>query len=491
MAMNFPSILTPYPDMLQTKKIRPVILCGGSGTRLWPVSRESLPKQFASLVDDRSLFDLTLLRANCLASPICICNEEHRFLVQSAIDHYSPDPQEAIVILEPAGRNTAPAVTAAAYLPQMVDDELLLFLPADHYVPDIEYFIATISAGVLAARAGYIVTFAAQPIFPSTAYGYIERGVELSTLSAKNCVHEVKKFIEKPNIVDAQQLFSSGHYLWNMGIFLCEVNVLRQALKKHAPDIHSQIQNSMQLAHVDGRFVRPEKELYLACRTDSIDYAVMESFSRTAVIPFSGAWSDVGSWKTLSQLAEPDVGNNRIKGSGYLYDSKNTYIHAGDRLVVGIGLQDVVVVDTPDAVLVVHTNHTEEIKNIVNDLKEKNIHQATSHEKEYRPWGWFETIVANKEYKVKRLNVDPGASLSLQKHQFRSEHWVVVSGVARVTIGERVFVLNENQSTYIPLGEIHRLENPGEINLEVVEVQLGSYLGDDDIIRLKDFYSRN
>lgn len=476
--------------MLETKKIRPVILCGGSGTRLWPVSREHFPKQFVSLIEDKSLLDLTLLRAIHLAAPICICNEEHRFLVQSAINRYSQDPQGSTVILEPAGRNTAPAITAAAYLPQIADDELLLFLPADHYVPDVEHFIATISTGVLAARAGYIVTFGAHPIFPSTAYGYIERGIDLHTFGSRDCVYEVKKFIEKPDAVDAQRLFSSGHYLWNMGIFLCEVNVLRKALQIHAPDIHAQIQNSMQLAKVDDRFVRPEQGLYLACRADSIDYAVMESFSRMAVIPFTGAWSDVGSWKTLSQLVDPDEGNNRIKGSGYLYDSQNTYIHAGERLVVGVGLQDMLVVDTPDAVLVAHVSCAEEIKKVVGELKANNVPQATTHEKEYRPWGWFETIAITKEYKVKRLNVDPGASLSLQKHQFRSEHWVVVSGVARVTNGEKVFILNENQSTYIPMGAVHRLENPGEVNLEVIEVQLGSYLGDDDIIRLQDFYSR-
>lgn len=475
--------------MLDTKKIRPIILCGGSGTRLWPVSRESLPKQFVPLVGDKSLLDLTLLRANRLGAPICVCNEEHRFLAQFSLDHCSPDPQRGVVILEPVGRNTAPAITAAAYLPQIFDDELLLFLPADHYVPDVEHFIAALSAGVLAARAGYIVTFGAQPIFPSVAYGYIERGMELK-LGSRDCVYEVKKFTEKPNTFDAQRLFSSGHYLWNMGIFLCEASVIRKAMQTHAPDIHLQIQNSMQLAKVDGRFVRPEQELYSACRADSIDYAVMESFSKIAVVPFTGAWSDVGSWKTLSQLVEPDDRNNRISGSGYLYESKNTYIHAGERLVVGVGLQDMVVVDTPDAILVAHASCTEEIKNVVGELKAKNISQAITHEKEYRPWGWFETIIDTKEYKVKHLNVDPGASLSLQKHQFRSEHWVVVSGVAKVTNGEKVFLLNENESTYIPHGEVHRLENFGKVHLKLIEVQMGSYLGEDDIIRLEDYYSR-
>ncbi len=476
--------------MLDTRKIRPVILCGGSGTRLWPISRESLPKQFPPLIDDKSLLDVTLLRANRLAAPICICNEEHRFLVQSAVNRYSSDPQGATVILEPAGRNTAPAITAAAYLSQIVDDELLLFLPADHYVPDVEHFIATISAGVLAARAGYIVTFGAQPTFPSSAYGYIEQGMSLNGFSSTDCVYEVKKFIEKPGIEDAQRLFSSGHYLWNMGIFLCEAIVLRKALQMHAPDIHAQIQKSMQLAKIDDRFVRPEQDLYLACRADSIDYAVMESFSKIAVIQFTGAWSDVGNWQTISQLVDPDERNNRIKGSGYLYDSQNTYIHARNRLVVGVGIQNMIIVDTPDAVLVTHVSCAEEIKKVVGELKANKVQQATTHEKEYRPWGWFETIIVTEEYKVKRLNIDPGASLSLQKHQFRSEHWVVVSGVARVTNGKQSLILNKNQSTYIPMGEVHRLENPGEVNLEVIEVQLGSYLGDDDIIRLQDFYSR-
>lgn len=477
--------------MVNTKKIRPVILCGGSGTRLWPVSRESLPKQFAPLLNDKSLLDLTLLRVSGLAAPICICNEESSFLVKSALDCYSLEPKESIVILEPAGRNTAAAVTAAAYLPNMADDELLLVLPADHCVPDVAHFIATIFAGVETAISGqYIITFGAQPSFPSTAYGYIERGMKLNSLDSRECIYEVKKFIEKPNAVDAQSFFSSGDYMWNMGVILCRVDVLRKALKTHAPDICMQIQNAMKMAEFDGCFIRPAKDLYLGTRAESIDYAVLESFSKIVVIPFDGAWSDVGSWKTLSELVEPDESNNRIRGEGYLYDSANTYIHAEERVVVGIGLRDIVVVGTPDAVLVMHATRAEEIKEIVCDLKVKNIPQATNHEKEYRPWGWFETIVANTQYKVKRLTVKPGASLSLQKHQFRSEHWVVVSGVAKVTHGEKIFTLNENQSTYISPGEVHRLENTGIVNLELIEVQMGSYLGEDDIIRIADDYQR-
>jgi len=476
--------------MLEAIKIRPVILCGGSGTRLWPVSRESLPKQFVPLVDDKSLLDLALLRTNRLLAPICICNEEHRFLVQSAIDNYSLDPGKAVIILEPSGRNTAPAITAAAHLPNLADNELLLFLPADHYIPNIEYFIATMSAGFLPAMAEYIVAFGAKPAFPSTAYGYIEKGAELDALGSSSPVYEAKKFIEKPSINDAQKLLLSGHYLWNMGIFLCETQVLRKALQIHATDIYKQIKKSMLSAQIDGRFVRPNSEFYLGCRSDSFDYAVMEHFSRIALIPFAEAWSDVGSWSSLSQLTNPDEKSNRIKGSAFLYDSKNTYVHSGDRLIVGVGLQDMIVVDTPDALLVAHNSSTEEIKTVVGELRKKNIPQAMTHGKEYRPWGWFESIITSKEYKVKRLNVNPGASLSLQKHNYRSEHWVVVNGVARVTKGENILMLKKNQSTYIAIGEVHRLENPEEVDLEVIEIQLGSYLGDDDIIRLQDLYSR-
>jgi len=471
-------------------KIRPVILCGGSGTRLWPVSRESLPKQFVPLIGEQSLLDLTLERVISFLPPICIANEEHRFLVASALEKLAPYSQSPQIILEPAGRNTAAAMAAAAHLPTVADDEILLFLPADHYVPDIAQFIATISDGISAAEGGYLVIFGVQPSFPNTAYGYVEAGDPLSIMGNVTASHQVQKFLEKPNAAKAQELFLSGKYFWNSGIILCKSKYLIAALKQCVPSINDQIQKSMQAMEVDGIFTRPDPDLFLACRSESIDYAVMENYSKVAVTPFKGQWSDVGSWNAVAQLSESDGAGNGVHGAGHLYQSKNTYVHAGQRLVIGLGLQDMLVVDTPDAVLVSHMSLAEEIKNVVSNLKNKNILQATEHQKVYRPWGWYESIALGEQYKVKRLSVNPGAALSLQLHHQRSEHWVVVSGQGKVTIGNQTMLLNQNQSTYIPIGEVHRLENPGTVTLELIEVQLGSYLGEDDIIRLEDQYSR-
>lgn len=471
-------------------KIRPVILCGGSGTRLWPVSRESLPKQFVPLIGEQSLLDLTLERVNSLLPPICIANEEHRFLVASALEKQAPYPENPVIILEPAGRNTAAAMAAAAYFPTLSNDEILLFLPADHYVPDIAKFIVTISAGISAAENGYLVTFGVQPSFPNTAYGYIEAGKPIFYLGEGIASYQVQKFLEKPDAAKAQELFLSGNYFWNSGIFLCKAKNLIAALNESSPDINEQIQKSMQQLKIDGIFVRPDPELFLACRSESIDYAVMEHYSRVAVTPFNGVWSDVGSWNAVAKLSESDEAGNGVHGAAYLFESKNTYIHAGQRLVVGLGLQDMLVVDTPDAVLVAHMSLAEQIKNVVKNLKNENINQATAHQKVYRPWGWYESITLGEKYKVKRLSVNPGAALSLQLHHHRSEHWVVVSGEAQVTNGNQTMFLSQNQSTYIPIGEIHRLENPGTVPLEIIEVQLGDYLGEDDIIRLEDQYFR-
>lgn len=471
-------------------KIRPVILCGGSGTRLWPVSRESLPKQFVPLIGGQSLLDLTLKRVKSLLPPICIANEEHRFLVASALENQVHNYKNSTIILEPAGRNTAAAMAAAAHLPTVADDELLLFLPADHYVPDIAQFIATISDGISAAENGYLVTFGVQPSFPNTAYGYVEAGDPISFFGNVTVSCKVLEFVEKPNAVKAQQLFLSGKYFWNSGIILCKSKYLIAALKDCAPDINNQIHKSMQSTEEDGIFVRPDSELFLACRSESIDYAVMENYAKVAVTPFKGRWSDVGSWNAVAQLAESDASGNGIHGAGQLYQSKSTYVHASQRLVVGLGLEDILVVDTPDAVLVAHMSFAEEVKNVVNSLKNENILQATMHQKIYRPWGWYESIALGEQYNVKRLSVNPGAALSLQLHHHRSEHWVVVSGQAKVTNGNQTMFLSQNQSTYIPIGEVHRLENPGTVSLELIEVQLGSYLGEDDIIRLEDQYSR-
>ena len=472
-------------------QIQPVILCGGSGTRLWPLSRESFPKQFVPLIGEQSLLDLTLLRVAALSSPICITNEEHRFLVAASLEANLPDVRNAQILLEPAGRNTAAAMAAAALLPAMAEDQLLLFLPSDHYVPDVVQFIATISSGIEAARAGHIVTYGIQPSFPNTAYGYIAQGEDLGFSEASAKIYKAQQFLEKPDAQKAQELFLSGRYVWNAGIFLCEAGVLRQALKQHASDIAASIEVAMKSPSIDGGFVRPDREAFLACRSESIDYAVMESFEKVAVVPFTGVWSDVGSWNAVAQLSPADPAGNRVEGSGYLFESKNAYIHAEHRPVVGLGLEDVLVIDTPDAVLVAHASRVEDVKQAVSALKEQNLAQAVMHRKVQRPWGWYDSIDMGERFQVKRITVKPGASLSLQMHHHRAEHWIVVKGVAKVTNGNQTFELQENQSTYIPIGVKHRLENPGDKDLEMIEVQSGTYLGEDDIVRFDDTYGRS
>jgi mannose-1-phosphate guanylyltransferase/mannose-6-phosphate isomerase len=471
--------------------IQPVILCGGSGTRLWPLSRESFPKQFVPLIEGQSLLSLTIHRVKLLASPICVTNEEHRFFVQELLRE-ALNGLEAPMLLEPAGRNTAAAMASAAFMPGVADSDLLLFLPADHFVPDVDGFISTMRSGIEAARSGYIVTFGVQPNFPSTAYGYIQQGNQLNTLKASSeSAFAVERFIEKPPIDKAQTMLLSGNYLWNAGIFLCQVSVLKGALNKHASDILSAAELAMKSAQVDGDFVRPNKEVFLGCRSESIDYAVMEHFEKVAVIPFKGAWSDIGSWSALAALSSTDEAGNRINGQGLAVQSKNTYINAPHRLVVALGASELVIVDTPDAVLVASAEKVDQVKDVVAQLKKAGNTQAVIHRRVARPWGWYDSIDMGERFQVKRIVVKPGASLSLQMHHHRAEHWIVVKGMAKVTNGEEVFVLEENQSTYIPIGVKHRLENFGKIDLEMIEVQSGGYLGEDDIVRFEDTYGRS
>lgn len=471
-------------------KIKPIILCGGSGTRLWPLSRESFPKQFVPLIDGRSLLGLTIDRVRLLGSPICITNEEYRFFVQELLSG-SSENLDASILLEPAGRNTAAAMICAALMPNVADSDLLLFLPSDHFVPDIDAFISTMQSGVTAAKEGYIVTFGVQPSFPSTSYGYIQQGAKLDTTdNAPTSALEVARFVEKPPIDKAQAMLLSGNYLWNAGIFLCEASVLKSALSKHAPDILKSSEFAMKSAQVDSNFVRPNKETFLSCRSESIDYAVMEHFDKVAVIPFKGAWTDVGSWNTVAALSTADEFGNRINGQGLAVQSKNTYINAPYRTVVALGTTDLVIVDTPDAVLVASSEKVEQVKDVVAQLKKEGRAQAVIHRRVARPWGWYDLIDMGECFQVKHIAVKPGASLSLQKHQHRAEHWIVVKGSAKVTNGDEVFLLEENQSTYIPIGVKHRLENPGKADLEMIEVQSGSYLGEDDIVRFEDVYGR-
>lgn len=477
--------------MLQIKnKFLPVVLCGGSGKRLWPVSRKALPKQFVPLFEGKSLLELTLSRLSPLAEQIiCITNEDHRFLVVEA--------QEAAavsgpLILEPVGKNTSAAMALAALYAQSQgqSDACLLFCPADHHIPDTEAFIQTIHKSLSAARTGAFVTFGVTPTFPSTAYGYIEKGV-----NNPDGGYTVNRFIEKPAFEDAQALLLAGNVLWNAGIFMVRADVLIKTLSDQAPDIlatcdramKQSIQENMDRGHV---FVRPDANIFNTCRSESIDYAVLEKHPHVVTIPFTSAWSDVGSWNAVAELTPSDDDGNRVHGHGSVHHGCNTYIYAPNRQVAALGTQDLIIIDTPDALLVAHRSNVEQVKNVVDFLESEGCESAIAHRRVSRPWGWYDSVDMGPRFQVKRIGVKPGASLSLQKHHHRAEHWIVVKGTAEVTRGEDTFILSENQSTYISIGEVHRLSNPGIIELEIIEVQSGDYLGEDDIVRLEDTYGR-
>lgn len=465
--------------------IQPVILCGGSGTRLWPLSRKSFPKQFVPLIGGRSLLQLTLERVaqlgeNGSATVMCVAAEDHRFLVADAMQAAQVNGP---VILEPVARNTAAAMALAALASSA--EQLLLFCPADHHIPDSLAFSAMVAQGQFAASQGAIVTFGVVPSFPATAYGYIQQGDARSDGS-----RAVARFIEKPAAQQAQDLILQGDVLWNAGIFLCRAGILLQALQEHAPDILACCQQAMAGAEQDQFFIRPDAPTFSTCRSESIDYAVMEHHEDVAVVPFNGAWSDVGSWNAVANLTSPDLDGNRVEGRGLTIEATRTYIHAPHRQVVALGTTDLIIIDTPDALLVAARSHVESVKKVVTELEARQSPQAVLHRKVARPWGWYDSIDHGERFQVKRIYVKPGASLSLQKHHHRAEHWVVVKGTAEVTRGEEIFLLTENQSTYIPIGEIHRLHNPGKTDLEMIEVQSGSYLGEDDIVRFDDAYGR-
>lgn len=460
-----------------------VILCGGSGTRLWPLSRKALPKQFVPLVQGKSLLQLTLERAALLSlEQIIVASEDHRFLVQDCADAACV---QGVILLEPTPRNTAAAMAAAAL--NAPPDALLLFLPADHHIPDATAFAATIRTGVMSAQSGALVTFGVQPSFPSTAYGYIQQG---QVLAGQGGAHAVQRFVEKPNASRAQELLLAGGYFWNAGIFLARASTLIAALDTHAPDILTACRRAVSEQTADGSFRRLGADAFAACRSDSIDYAVMEKASNVAVLPFTAAWSDVGSWNAVAELTAPDAQGNRVHGKGHVVHGKDTFIHAPHRPVVALGTSNLLIIDTADAVLVAHVDHAEQVKTVVAQLEALGVPQALHHRHVARPWGMYDSVDSGERFQVKRIVVKPGSSLSLQMHHHRAEHWIVVSGTAQVTNGDKVMLLTENQSTYIPLGQIHRLSNPGKVPLEIIEVQSGSYLGEDDIVRLEDTYGR-
>lgn len=465
------------------EKIHPVILCGGSGTRLWPLSRKSYPKQFIPLLGDKSLLQLTMERVGSLGPVWCIGAEDHRFLVD---DTARAAGQPVLQILEPCARNTAAAMALAALQAPM--ESLLLFCPADHYIPDVAAFGDMVRLAVPSAHAGRIVTFGVVPNHPSTAYGYIEQGHALPEGGLS-----VVQFVEKPNTLRATELLATGRHLWNAGIFLVQAGVLAKTLAHHAPAIWDACTAAMAAKRVEGHFVRPEAEAFAASPSDSIDYAVMEKHDGLAVYRFAGAWSDVGSWNAVAQLSRQHADGNRTAGApdhAHFLQADNTFVHASNRPVVALGTRNLVIVDTPDALLVADADHAEKVKQAVAMLEANESPQAGAHRKVNRPWGYYDSVDQGPRHQVKRITVRPGGQLSLQLHHHRAEHWIVVQGTALVTRGDEQIVLYENQSTYVPQGVKHRLENPGKTDLEIIEVQSGSYLGEDDIVRFEDTYGR-
>ena len=467
---------------MNTPLIHPVVLCGGSGTRLWPLSRKALPKQFAPLVGGKSLLHLTLERLAVLNADItCITSEDHRFLVKEAVENAHATGRQ---ILEPVARNTAAAMASAALLAE--PDDLLLFAPSDHHIPDAALFARTVRTGVEAALAGKIVTFGVVPSFPSTAYGYIEAGEP----SADGRSQAVVRFVEKPTTAVAEQLILHGGYSWNAGIFLVQARTLIAALRGHAPDILLSCERATAAVATDGSFLRLDRAAFEDCRADSIDYAVLEKHKDIAVVKFEGLWSDVGSWNAVASLHPADDAGNRLSGKASALNSRNTFIHAPHRPVVALGTENLIIVDTPDAVLVAGAGCAEQVADVVRKLSLEGCAEATEHRRVVRPWGAYDSIDLGERFQVKRLTVKPGGKLSLQMHHHRAEHWIVVKGTARATCNGEVTLVRENESIYLPSGAIHRLENPGKTVLEVIEVQTGGYLGEDDIVRFDDTYGR-
>ena len=483
--------------MTTTPQILPVILCGGAGTRLWPLSRESYPKQFLALQGDHTMLQDTALRLQGLADatllpPLVVCNTEHRFLAASQLAAVGL-PASGIV-LEPVGRNTAPALTLAALQAQAGGaDPLLLVMPADHVVADRAALHAAVQKAVaVATRGAAMLAFGIVANRPETGYGYVQQGADHTDGASL-----IASFAEKPDAVTAQAYLDRGDYLWNSGLFLVRASVWLQALAACRADILEACCAAMHCAVRDLDFVRPDATVFAACPSDSIDYAVMERLPArpelgitACVVPMDAGWSDLGAWDALWDVLPRDPQNNATVGEAVLHGSTNSMVFASSRLVAGIGLHNMVVVETPDAVLVVDKSQTQSVKHIVARLKADGHALANSHRKVHRPWGWYDSIDQGERFQVKRIVVNPGDTLSLQMHHHRAEHWIVVSGTAQVTNGDKVMLLGENESTFIPLGHVHRLSNPGKVPLEIIEVQSGSYLGEDDIVRFEDSYGR-
>jgi mannose-1-phosphate guanylyltransferase len=466
--------------------IVPIILSGGSGTRLWPLSRKLHPKQFIDLVNDTTLFQDTILRLpKDAADPLIICNEEHRFLAAEQLRQI--DKESNGIILEPIGRNTAPAIALAALkFVNNGEDPLLLVLSADHLIQNIDAFHQSIKVAEKLAENNKLVTFGIVPDKAETGYGYIKANIDNTA-----DYYKIQSFTEKPNEEDAKKYLDSGNYLWNSGMFMFKASIYLQELEKFEPEILSSCKKSCQTEYKDKDFIRLNNDEFYQCPEQSVDYAVMEYTKDGVVVPLDANWSDIGSWDALWNAKNKDKNGNVSEGDVILDEVKNTYAYSSNRLVSVIGVSDLVIIDTQDALLVADKKYSQNIKNIVNQLKQDNRSEADNHRKVFRPWGYYDSIDADDGFQIKRILVNPGGKLSLQKHKHRAEHWVVVKGVAKVTCGNKTFSLTENQSTYIPKGEVHRLENLEEMDLVIIEIQTGDYLGEDDIIRLSDNYNRH
>ena len=481
-----PYLIKKEKDALMHKAI-PVILCGGIGSRLWPVSRQSLPKQFAPLIDGTSLFEAALQRATSVSEtqPIVVSSSDHRFITQKQLLKYR---DSGTILLEPKGKNTAPAIFAAThFISEAYGDELVLIMPSDHYIPDINAFAKMVQLGCAEANDGALVTFGVKPIKPETGYGYIELGDEVSD----DC-YIVKRFLEKPNLRIAEQILADGSHVWNAGIFLFRASTLIKLAECFEPSMLASVKASVDCAIKDDNFWHIDPSSWDDIEGCSVDYAIIEKTDNIKCVSFCGGWSDLGDWNALaSQLPLDDMGN-LVRGDVSQISCENTTLWAAPGRVhlAALGLKNIVAIATDDAVLVADASCAQDVRNVVEYLYEKNVSQAHQHLKDYRPWGWFESLVAMPGYQVKRLNVNPGASLSLQSHKYRSEHWVVVSGTATVVLDEDLLTIETNESVYIQSGQKHRLSNTESDNLVVIEVQTGSYLGEDDIIRYEDVYNR-
>lgn len=466
--------------------ITSVILAGGTGSRLWPLSRGAYPKQFLPLTGSQTMLQETLARLEGLPcrSNIIICNEEHRFIAAEQLRQLQTSHT---ILLEPIGRNTAPAVALAALLAiENSEDPVLLVLAADHVIENKQAFDAAVEQALPLAESGKLVTFGIVPTKPEIGYGYIKR----ADLLADGSSYSVSHFEEKPDLLTATGYVNSGEYYWNSGMFMFRASRYLEELAEHCPDMLAACNEAMRHTSNDLDFIRVDKDAFERCPEDSIDYAVMEKTKDAVLVPLNAGWSDVGSWSALWDIGKKDNEGNVVLGDATLHNSKNSFVHATNRLVALLGVEDIVVIETKDAILVASKEHVQDVKSVVNTLKKEGRNEVSLHREVYRPWGKYDSIDLGHRYQVKRITVNPGEKLSVQMHYHRAEHWIVVSGTAKVTNGDKVSVLTENQSTYIPIGAVHSLENPGKVLLEIIEVQSGSYLGEDDIVRFSDQYGR-